>query len=155
MVLAAKNEAKEMSLSPPFKPEEYETILPYMKEHAEKNGISFYHEKELIVTDLFGNMDLSGIWVFIIYKDPVTLEKCLKLKEDKAKLLESGSYEGEARRTILVLSLIFSDNFSSVLLNWLMYVNLTPLRFARIIRGTFAAGFSRFPAMISSPGFQS
>ena len=85
------------ALSAPFKPEEYETILPYMKEHAEKNGISFYHEKELIVTDLFGNMDLSGIWVFIRYKDPVTLEKCLKLKEDKAKLLESGSYEGEAR----------------------------------------------------------
>jgi len=99
---AAKNEAKEMSLSAPFKPEEYETILPYMKEHSERNGISFYHEKELIITDLFGDMDLSGIWVFIIYKGPETLEKYFKLKEDRAKLLESGKYAGAARREIAI-----------------------------------------------------
>jgi hypothetical protein len=99
---AAKNDAKEMSLSAPFKPEEYETILPYMKEHAERNDVRFYNEKELIVTDLFGNIDLSGIWVFIIYRSPETLEKYLKLKEDKAKLLETGSYEGESRRNIAI-----------------------------------------------------
>ncbi|MBC8463200.1 hypothetical protein H8D76_02460 [Candidatus Bathyarchaeota archaeon] len=99
---AAKNEAKEMSLSAPFKPEEYETILPYMKEYAERNDISFYHERVLILTDLFGDMDLSGIWVFIIYKSPETLERYLKLKKDKVKLLEAGSYEGEAKRDIAV-----------------------------------------------------
>ncbi len=99
---AAKNEAKEMSLSAPFKPEEYETILPYMKEYAKRNDISFYHERMLILTDLFGDMDLSGIWVFIIYKSPETLERYLKLKKDKMKLLESGSYEGEAKRDIAV-----------------------------------------------------
>lgn len=99
---AAKNDAKEMSLSAPFKPEEYEIILPYMKEHAERNDVRFYNEKELIVTDLFGNIDLSGIWVFIIYRSPETLEKYLKLKEDKAKLLETGSYEGESRRNIAI-----------------------------------------------------
>lgn len=99
---AAKNEAKEMSLSAPFKPEEYETILPYMKEYAERNDISFYHERVLILTDLFGDMDLSGIWVFIIYKSPETLERYLKLKKDKVKLLEEGSYEGEAKRDIAV-----------------------------------------------------
>ena len=37
---AAKNEAKEMSLSAPFKPDEYEIILPYMKEHAERNSLA-------------------------------------------------------------------------------------------------------------------
>jgi hypothetical protein len=99
---AVKNDAKEMSLSAPFKPEEYKTLLPYMKEHAERNGVNFYHEKELIVTDLFWDMDLSGIWVFIIYRSPETLEKYLKLKEDKTKLLESGNYEGEARKDIAV-----------------------------------------------------
>ncbi len=99
---AVKNDAKEMSLSAPFKPEDYETLLPYMMEHAERNGVSFYHEKELIATDLFGDIDLSGIWVFIIYRSPETLEKYLNLKEDKKKLLESKSYEGEARRTIAV-----------------------------------------------------
>ena len=99
---AARNEAKEMSLSAPFKPGEYESILPYMKKHADGNDISFYQEKELMVTDLFGDMDLSGIWVFIIYKSPETLEKYLKLKEDKTKLLESGKYEGDPRRDIAV-----------------------------------------------------
>jgi hypothetical protein len=91
-----------MSLSAPFKPEEYDTILPYMKKHSERNGISFYHEKDLINTDLFGDMDLSGIWVFIIYKDPETLEKYLKLKKNRSKLLESGKYAGAARRDIAV-----------------------------------------------------
>ena len=99
---AVKNDAKEMSLSAPFKPDEYETILPFMKEHAERNEVNFYHEKKLIATDLFGDLDLSGIWVFIIYRSPETLEKYLKLKEDKAKLLESGSYEGDARKDIAV-----------------------------------------------------
>ena len=97
---AVKNEAKEMSLSAPFKPEEYETIVPFMKEQADGNGIRFYHEKELIITDLFGDMDLSGIWVFIIYKGPETLEKYIKLKEDREKLLEAGKYAGAARREI-------------------------------------------------------
>ena len=99
---AAKNEAKEMSLSAPFKSEDYETILPYMKEHADRNEISFYHEKELIITDLFWDMDVSGIWVFIIYKSLETLEKYLKLKRDRVKLLESGKYAGVARREIAV-----------------------------------------------------
>ena len=99
---AAKNEAKEMSLSALFKSEDYETILPYMKEHAGRNEISFYHEKELIITDLFWDMDVSGIWVFIIYKSLETLEKYLKLKRDRVKLLESGKYAGAARREIAV-----------------------------------------------------
>jgi len=66
------------------------------------NEISFYHEKELIITDLFWDMDVSGIWVFIIYKSLETLEKYLKLKRDRVKLLESGKYAGAARREIAV-----------------------------------------------------
>jgi len=99
---AAKNDAKEMSLSAPFKPEDYEILLPYMEKHAERNAVSFYHEKELIVTDLFGDVELSGIWVFVIYRSPETLEKYIKLKEDKARLTESGSYMGDARKDIAV-----------------------------------------------------
>lgn len=99
---AAKNEAKEMSLSAPFRPEDYETILHYMEEYAQRNEVNFYHERELIDTDLFGDMDLTGIWVFVIYSNPETLEKYLKLKEDKKILVESGTYEGDARRDIAV-----------------------------------------------------
>jgi hypothetical protein len=99
---AAKNEAKELSLSAPFKPEEYETLLPHMKEQAEKNSVNYYLEKSLIITDLFGDMDLSGIWVFLIFKHQKTLEAYLKLKEDKEKLVDSGEYEGKKRREIAV-----------------------------------------------------
>ena len=99
---AAKNEAKELGLSAPFKPEDYDTLLPHMEEQAGNNSVNYYLEKSLIITDLFGDMDLTGIWVFLIYKHPETLEKYLQLKEDKKSLVQSGEYEGEARRDIAV-----------------------------------------------------
>lgn len=99
---AAKNDAKKMSLSAPFKPEELDEINPYMIDYAEKNGIKYYLEKELIQTDLFGDMDLTGIWVYIIYKHPEILEEYLSIKQDKARLLELDSYTGDKRREIAV-----------------------------------------------------
>lgn len=99
---AGKNEAKELSLSAPFKPKEYETLLPYMKAQAERNSVSYYLEKSLVITDLFGDMDLSGIWVFLIYNHQKTLDAYLRLKEDKEKLVGSGEYVGEKRRDIAI-----------------------------------------------------
>lgn len=99
---AAKNEAKELGLSAPFKPEDYETLLPHMKEQAENSSVNYYLEKSLTITDLFGDMDLSGIWVFLIYKHKETLDNYLKLKEEKEKLVESSKYEGDARRDIAI-----------------------------------------------------
>ncbi len=99
---AAKNEAKELGLSAPFKPDDYDILLPHMKEQAGNNSVNYYLEKGLIITDLFGDMDLTGIWVFLIYKDQKTLDAYLKLKDDKKKLVESGKYEDEARRDIAV-----------------------------------------------------
>ena len=97
---AAKNDAKKMSLSSPFKPEELDEIKPYMVEYAEKNDVKYYLEKELIQTDLFGDMDLSGIWVFIIYKHLEILEEYIDLKQEKARLLKQEMYVGEKRREI-------------------------------------------------------
>ncbi len=37
---AAKNEAKELGLSAPFKPEDYDTLLPHMKEQAGNNSVN-------------------------------------------------------------------------------------------------------------------
>ena len=99
---ASKNEAKELGLSAPFKPEDYDTLLPHMVEQAENSSVNYYLEKSLIITDLFGDMDLSGIWVFLIYKHQETLENYLKLKEDKEKLMDSGKYVGEARRDLAI-----------------------------------------------------
>ena len=97
---AAKNDAKEMSLSAPFKEEEYPVILPYMREYAERNNVKYYLEKELLKTDLFPDIDLEGIWVFIIYRKQEILLAYLSLKKEKENLLETGEYEGERRREI-------------------------------------------------------
>ena len=97
---AAKNDAKEMSLSAPFKEEEYSVILPYMREYAERNNVNYYLEKELLKTDLFPDIDLEGIWVFIIYRKQEILLAYLSLKKEKENLLETREYEGEKRREI-------------------------------------------------------
>ena len=99
---AAKNDAKKMSLSAPFKPEEYDDIKPYMTEYADKNSVKYYLEKDLIQTDLFGDMDLSGIWVFIIYKHPKIIDEYLNIKQEKAILLKQDEYCGEKRRDIAI-----------------------------------------------------
>ena len=99
---AAKKDAKKMSLSAPFKPEEYDDIKPYMAEYADKNSVKYYLEKDLIQTDLFGDMNLSGIWVFIIYKHPEIIEEYLNIKQEKAILLKQDEYSGEKRRDIAI-----------------------------------------------------
>ena len=97
---AAKNDAKEMSLSAPFKKGEYELILPYMREYAERNSVNYYLEKELLKTDLFQDIDLEGIWVFIIYRKQEVLLAYLSLKKEKQQLISEGQYNGEKRREI-------------------------------------------------------
>ena len=97
---AARSGAKEMSLSAPFRPEDYESILPHMQEQAGRNEVNFHLEKSLMGTDLFGEMDLSGIWVFIIYAKDEVLERYLALKAEKERLESEGEYVGDARRGI-------------------------------------------------------
>ena len=99
---AAKNGAKRLSLSNPFKPEEVEVITTYIKEYTTKNQVQYYLEKELLVTDLFGDMDLSGIWVYLIYRDAEVLDEYLALKEEKIQLENDGAYTGLPRRDLAV-----------------------------------------------------
>ena len=99
---AAKNGAKKMSLSNPFKPEEIEEITTYIKEYTTKNQVQYYLEKDLLVTDLFGEMDLTGIWVYLIYRDTEVLNEYLSLKEEKKQLESDGAYTGIPRRDLAV-----------------------------------------------------
>jgi len=99
---AAKNGAKKMSLSNPFKPEEIEEITTYIKEYTTKNQVQYYLEKELLVTELFGNMALLGIWVYLIYRDTEVLNEYLSLKEEKKQLEKDGAYTGNPRRDLAV-----------------------------------------------------
>lgn len=116
---AAKNDAKKMSLSAPFKPEEYDDIKTYMTEYAEKNSVKYYLEKDLIQTNLFGDMDLSGIWVFIIYKHPEIIEEYLNIKQEKARLLKKDEYSGEKRRNIAIrIGKLLGYNEESIVARW-------------------------------------
>jgi len=99
---AARSGAKDMSLSAPFRPEDYGSILPHMEEQAGRNEVKFHLERSLMGTDLFGEMDLSGIWVFIIYATEEVLERYLALKAEKERLESEGKYVGDARRGIAV-----------------------------------------------------
>ena len=97
---AARSGAKDMSLSAPFRPEDYESILLHMEGLAGRNEVKFHLDKDLMSTDLFGEMDLSGIWVFIIYAEEEVLERYLALKAEKERLESEGEYVGDARRSI-------------------------------------------------------
>lgn len=100
--VAAKNGFKELGLSDPFKPEDYRVLLPYMEEEAARYGVSYRLEEELPTTDLFPDMDLTGFWVFLIYKKPEVIEAYDELKSDYERLIREGGYVGEARREIAV-----------------------------------------------------
>lgn len=89
-----------MSLSAPFKPKDYERLSRHMEEQASRNGVKFYLEKDLIRTDMFADLDLSGIWVFIISRDDHVLADYLNLKSEISRLVEEGEYTGEARRDV-------------------------------------------------------
>jgi hypothetical protein len=97
---AAKSGAKAMSLSVPFKPKDYERLSRHMEEQASRNGVKFYLERDLIRTDLFADLDLSGMLVFIIYRDDQVLADYLNLKSEKVCLVDNGEYTDEARRDV-------------------------------------------------------
>lgn len=90
---------KTLALSEVMSPEEMDDILPDARIVAERNGVEIYREPELIVTDLFPADVAIGKHVLLIYTGD-TLERYVRLKEDKARLVEAGRYSGDRRRAI-------------------------------------------------------
>ena len=66
---------------------------------AERNRVEIWRETDFLVTDLYPADVAEGKHVLLIYTDD-TLDKYLALKADKAALVESGNYQGEARKDI-------------------------------------------------------
>jgi len=97
---AARTGAKGMSLSSPFEPGDHGLLAPYVEEIAGNNEVKYHLDKELMTTDLFADIDMTGLWVFIIYRDDETLEGYLALKEKKNLLEQAGEYVGEARHEV-------------------------------------------------------
>jgi len=91
---AARNEAKDMSLSAPFMPINAGFMEEAMREEADREGVSYYLEKALIRTDLFPNVDLDDKWVYVIYKKPEVIEEYHRLHDEWRSLLSIGMYVG-------------------------------------------------------------
>ena len=89
-------------MSSPFPPEDHDLLLPHIERAARENEVQFYLEKTLITTDLFADVDMTGKWVFVIYKKDRVIEDYLALKAEKERLEKSKEYTGEARMVIAV-----------------------------------------------------
>ena len=89
----AMNEAKPFSLSDVFDPAEEPLLTPRVKAKCDGYGVSYYLEKDLMLTDLFADVDMGGAWVYIIYKKPNVLQAYLDLKAEEAALKASGQYD--------------------------------------------------------------
>ena len=90
---------KTLALSAAMTPEETDAMVDHAERITGEQGVLLYRETDLIVTDLFPADVATGKHVLLIYKG-TTLDEYLALKESRAELLKSGSYEGEARRDI-------------------------------------------------------
>ncbi len=90
---------KTLALSAATSPEEMDALVDEANRIAREEQVMIYREAELIVTDLFPADIAVGKHVLLIYKGS-TLDDYLALKQQKAKLVESGSYQGESRKEI-------------------------------------------------------
>ena len=96
---AVKNKAKILGLGEPLSSEETDELFEYAKQIAHHNGVKIYREPDLLVTDLFPAHITRNKHVILIYLDD-TLDNYMAIKADKASLLESGQYKGQARKNI-------------------------------------------------------
>jgi len=112
---AARAGAKEMSLSSPFPPTDYDILVTYVEEITKNNEVKYYLEKNLMTTDLFSDVDMTGKWVFMIYKEDRLIQNYLALKEEKELLEGEGRYRGQSRMDVAVKMgrlLGYSDSYT-------------------------------------------
>ncbi len=94
----AMNEAKDLSLSHPFPASDEPALRPSLLEKAAQYGVSVYLEKDLMRTDLFADVDMSGLWVYLIYKKPAVLAEYLALKQSEKDHCQENTYTPEVRQ---------------------------------------------------------
>lgn len=90
---------KKLALSEVMTPEEMDGVMEDAKIIAKRNEVLLWRETEFLVTDLFPEDVAEGKHVLLIYTGS-TLEEYLAIKSDKAALIASNQYEGQAREEI-------------------------------------------------------
>ena len=90
---------KSLALSAALSADEMDELVEEAARIAGKQGVMIYREPDLIVTDLFPADVALGKHVLLIYKRNI-LDAYLALKQEKTILMNSGTYEGKARKDI-------------------------------------------------------
>lgn len=90
---------KQLALSAPLSPREMDALIDDAARIAGDNGANVYRETDFMVTDLFPAELTDAKHVLLIYKGD-TLQEYWDLKAERARLIESDSYVGEARLDI-------------------------------------------------------
>ncbi len=90
---------KTLALSEVMGPDEMGDVMEDAAVIAERNRVEMWRETDFLVTDLYPADVAEGKHVLLIYTGD-TLDKYLALKADKAALVETGNYKGEAREEI-------------------------------------------------------
>lgn len=90
---------KTLALSEVMTPEEMDNVLEDAAVIAERNKVEMWRETDFLVTDLYPADVAEGKHVLLIYTGD-TLDRYLQIKADKAALVETGQYEGDARKEI-------------------------------------------------------
>lgn len=90
---------KKLALSEVMTPEEMDGVMEDAGIIARRNRVLIWRETDFLVTDLYPEDVAEGKHVLLIYTGE-TLDEYLALKADKAALVASNRYEGQAREDI-------------------------------------------------------
>jgi len=91
---------KKLALSPPLKPEDYQTIRAASESMVKGFGIRSYLEKNLMITSLQSEEFTRNKWSVLYYKDEKILETYFGLKNRQQELMNRGMYNDEAKQDI-------------------------------------------------------
>lgn len=93
---------KQLAISPPLSPPQYEVLSPYSEQIVKGFGIASYLEKSLMVTMLQSPEFTRNKCSILYYKNKTTLTAYLELKERQTRLTASDGYDASAQKEISV-----------------------------------------------------
>jgi hypothetical protein len=93
---------KQLAISPPLSPAEYDALAPYSEQIVKGFGIASYLENSLMVTLLQSPEFTLNKCSILYYKTEATLAVYLDLKERQARLIASDDYDADAQKRISV-----------------------------------------------------
>ena len=93
---------KQLAISPPLSPEQYDIIAPCSDKIVNGFGIESYLENSLLVTTLQSPEFTRNRCSILYYKKKKTLDAYHALKEKQSRLIESDRYDAGARKEVSI-----------------------------------------------------